>query len=66
MELYDYASANHQKMTLTANGSGFFTPIFVHSGRAMTVLGASTSPGARIIQYAYNAGTNAQWEFRRQ
>jgi hypothetical protein len=64
LQLGDYTGANHQKVTFTSNGAGYYTPIYVHSGKAMTVHGASTAPGAGIIQYTYNAGQNAQWQFR--
>lgn len=65
VELYDYNSAyQHQKYTAEYRGQGYYTLNFVHSGKSMTVEGASTSPGAKIIQYTNNGGTNAQWQFR--
>lgn len=65
VDLYDYASTNaHQKYTAQYQGQGYYTLNFVHSGKSMTVQGASTSAGAKIIQYTNNGGTNAQWQFR--
>ena len=64
VHLWDWANGNNQKFTLTDNGGGYYSLRFVHSGKAMTVFGGSTGAGAEIVQYDYNGGTNAQWQFR--
>jgi hypothetical protein len=63
VELYDYLGTTAQKVTYQYNGDGYYTVLFVHSGKAMTVFGASTAAGADIIQYTNNGGSNAQWQF---
>jgi predicted alpha-1,6-mannanase (GH76 family) len=62
--LNDWLNVNHQKFTLTGNHGYYYSLIFVHSGKALTVYGASMNDNAAIIQYAYNGGQNAQWQFR--
>ena len=60
----DWLNTNNQKFTFTGNHGTYYSLIFVHSGKAMTVYGASMNENANIIQYAYNGGQNAQWQFR--
>lgn len=60
----DWLNANQQKFTLTGNHGYYYTPVFVHSGKAMTVYAGSMLDNAAIIQYTYNGGKNAQWQFR--
>jgi endoglucanase len=62
--LNDWLNVNHQKFTFTGNHGPYYSLIFVHSGKALTVYGASMNDNAAIIQYAYNGGNNAQWQFR--
>jgi hypothetical protein len=44
--------------------SGYYKLIARHSGKAVVVLGASTTNGADVIQYAYGGtATNDEWQF---
>ncbi|MBE2320425.1 PQQ-dependent sugar dehydrogenase [Solirubrobacter sp. CPCC 204708] len=44
--------------------TGWQTLTFVHSGQAMNVNGASSTPGAKIIQWPYAPEhVNSQWQF---
>lgn len=60
----DWLDGNNQKFTFTGNHGYYYSLISVHSGKAMTVLGASTADNAAIVQFTYNGGRNAQWQFR--
>lgn len=62
--LYDWLDEDNEIFTFRDNGMGYYSLLFVSSGRAMTVYDASTAPGAGIIQYDYNMGKNAQWQFQ--
>jgi alpha-L-fucosidase len=67
IQLYDWKTESAEEFTLqdASEGEGYDSIIFVNSGMAMTVSGASTAAGAAIVQDPVTAGaTNAQWEFQ--
>jgi predicted alpha-1,6-mannanase (GH76 family) len=63
-KIYDYLDVTHQKVTFVGNHGNYYSILFVHSGKALTVYAGSTSPGAALIQYTHNNGSNAQWNLR--
>lgn len=40
---------------------GFYKLTVKHTGKALTVKGASTADAAKLVQYTYNGGTNQMW-----
>lgn len=64
VKLYDYFGGDQQKFTMDYKSDGYYSCIFVHNGKAMTVQGGSTAANAAIVQSPYNGTGAAQWMFR--
>lgn len=64
MELYDYSGDHSQLLVMDGKSGGYYRMVFVHSGLAMVVEGASTASGAAIVQYNNDNALNAWWQLR--
>jgi lysophospholipase L1-like esterase len=63
--LYSYNGASNELFTLNPTGtSGYYNVDFVNSNLAMSVLDASTTSGAAIVQNTPGATSDEEWEFQ--
>jgi len=57
-----YSNSNHEKWSITPNGA-YFVIKAKHSGKAMSIKGASMNNGADAVQKGTGINTHEQWTF---
>jgi hypothetical protein len=64
MIIYTCLGGGNQRWYLEDTDTGYYQIVNQQSGKCLTVLNASTSNNAPIIQYACNTGDNEEWTLR--